>query len=51
MGGAPKRMLKFAHYIQDLICYNLPFGHTFENVTEISDRYAMYKSMHLLSNN
>ncbi len=43
MGGSPKRMHQFALYIQKLIGYKLPAGQTFQNISEASDRYSMYK--------
>ena len=43
MGGSPKRMHQFAHYIKDVIGHQLPIGLTLSNISEASDRYAMYK--------
>lgn len=51
MGGSPKRMHQFALYIQKLIGYKLPAGQTFQNISEASDRYSMYKVGPVLSVN
>ena len=51
MGGTPKRMLQFSNFIKDYVGYKLPTGHTFENITESTDRYSMYKCGPVLSVN
>ena len=51
MGGSPKRMHQFALYIKDVIGYKLPHGLTFQNISEPSDRYSMYKIGPVLSVN
>lgn len=43
LGGSPKRMFHFATYIKDVIGHNLPVGVALDNISEPSDRYAMYK--------
>jgi uridine phosphorylase len=43
MGGSARRMHNFALYIKDLIDYPIPAGLTLQNISEITDRYAMYK--------
>lgn len=43
MGGSPKRMHQFAHYIKEEIGFQLPIGVALQNISEESDRYAMYK--------
>jgi uridine phosphorylase len=43
MGGSPKRMHQFAIYIKNALGIHLPAGLTLENISEQSDRYAMYK--------
>ena len=49
MGGSASRMKKFSLFIKDYINYQMPFGQTFENISELSDRYAMYKIGSVLS--
>lgn len=51
MGGSPKRMHQFAMYIKDVIGYKLPPGLSFQNISEPSDRYSMYKVGPVLSVN
>lgn len=51
MGGSPKRMQQFALYIKDVIGYQLPPGLSFQNISEPSDRYSMYKVGPVLSVN
>ena len=51
MGGSPKRMHQFALYIQKVIGHKLPAGQTFQNISEASDRYSMYKVGPVLSVN
>lgn len=51
MGGSPKRMLQFANYIKDEIGYELPAGTKLNNISEASDRYALYKVGPVLSVN
>lgn len=43
MGGTSKRMQKFAHYMKDLLGYRIPTGLTLNDITQITDRYSMYK--------
>lgn len=43
MGGSPKRMYQFALYIKEVIGFDLPTGLSLQNISEQSDRYAMYK--------
>lgn len=43
MGGSPKRMYQFANYIKEVIGFDLPTGLSLQNISEQSDRYAMYK--------
>lgn len=49
MGGTPKRMEKFAHYIMDEIGYRLPTGTALQDISRFSYRYAMYKVGPVLS--
>jgi len=51
MGGTPKRMLQFSHFIKSIVGYKMPTGHIFENITESTDRYSMYKCGPILSVN
>lgn len=51
MGGSPKRMHQFALYIKDVIGHKLPAGLSFQNISEPSDRYSMYKVGPVLSVN
>ncbi|CAG9772953.1 unnamed protein product [Ceutorhynchus assimilis] len=43
MGGTPKRMETFAHYIMKEIGYKLPTGTTLMDISQYSYRYSMYK--------
>ncbi|XP_050293255.1 uridine phosphorylase 1 isoform X2 [Anthonomus grandis grandis] len=43
MGGTPKRMEGFAHYIMKEIGYKLPTGTTLMDISQYSYRYSMYK--------
>ena len=43
MGGTPKRMEKFAHYMKDLLDYKIPAGLTFHDLTQSGDRYSIFK--------
>lgn len=43
MGGTPKRMEGFAHFIMDEIGYKLPAGTTLLDISYHSYRYSMYK--------
>ncbi|KRF83442.1 uridine phosphorylase 1 isoform X1 [Drosophila virilis] len=43
MGGTPKRMENFAHFIMDEIGYKLPAGTQLQDISEFSYRYSMYK--------
>lgn len=43
MGGTPKRMENFAHYIMDEIGYKLPAGTQLQDISAFSYRYSMYK--------
>ena len=49
MGGSAGRMKKFSYFIKDYIDFKLPFGHKFENISELSDRYVMFKIGPILS--
>jgi uridine phosphorylase len=51
MGGSQKRMLQFANYIKDEIGHELPPGTKLGNISECSDRYALYKVGPVLSVN
>jgi hypothetical protein len=42
MGGSGERMKKFAFYVKDYIGYKVPYGQTFENISDLSDRYLMF---------
>jgi uridine phosphorylase len=43
LGGSPKRMHQFALYMKEVLRYELPVGLCLNNISEASDRYAMYK--------
>jgi len=43
MGGTPKRMETFAHFIMDEIGYKLPTGTQLSDISQFSYRYSMYK--------
>lgn len=43
MGGTPKRMETFAHFIMDEIGYKLPAGTQLQDISAFSYRYSMYK--------
>lgn len=43
MGGTPKRMENFAHYIMGEIGYKLPAGTQLQDISAFSYRYSMYK--------
>ncbi|XP_031633808.1 uridine phosphorylase 1-like [Contarinia nasturtii] len=43
MGGTPKRMETFAHFIMDEIGYKLPTGTQLSDISAFSNRYSMYK--------
>jgi hypothetical protein len=43
MGGTPKRMEIFAHFIMNEIGYKLPAGTALKDISEFSYRYSMYK--------
>lgn len=43
MGGTPKRMETFAHYIMGEIGYKLPAGTQLQDISAFSYRYSMYK--------
>lgn len=43
MGGTPKRMENFAHFIMDEIGYKLPAGTQLQDISAFSYRYSMYK--------
>ncbi|CAL4082258.1 unnamed protein product, partial [Meganyctiphanes norvegica] len=43
MGGTPKRMEGFAHYIMKQIDYKLPSGTQLYDISRMSYRYSMYK--------
>lgn len=50
MGGTPKRMENFAHFIMDEIGYKLPAGTQLQDISAFSYRYSMYKvSFRLIS--
>lgn len=54
MGGTPKRMENFAHFIMDEIGYKLPAGTQLQDISAFSYRYSMYKvrleAIHVSSN-
>lgn len=43
MGGTPKRMESFAHFIMDEIGYKIPAGLKLDDISQFSYRYSMYK--------
>lgn len=43
MGGTPKRMENFAHFIMGEIGYKLPAGTQLQDISAFSYRYSMYK--------
>lgn len=43
MGGTPKRMETFAHFIMEEIGYKLPAGTQLQDISAFSYRYSMYK--------
>ena len=43
MGGTPKRMENFAHFIMNEIGYKLPAGTMLQDISAYSYRYSMYK--------
>lgn len=43
MGGTPKRMETFAHFIMEEIGYKLPAGTQLLDISQFSYRYSMYK--------
>ncbi|XP_026479462.1 uridine phosphorylase 1-like [Ctenocephalides felis] len=43
MGGTPKRMETFAHFIMEQIGHKLPTGTQLQDISEFSYRYSMYK--------
>lgn len=47
MGGTPKRMETFAHYIMGEIGYKLPAGTQLQDISAFSYRYSMYKVYNL----
>ncbi|KAF7281620.1 hypothetical protein GWI33_004482 [Rhynchophorus ferrugineus] len=49
MGGTPKRMENFAHYIMEEIGYQLPTGTALMDISQYSYRYSMYKVGPVLS--
>lgn len=49
MGGTPKRMEQFAHYIMKEIGHKLPAGTTLLDISQYSYRYSMYKVGPVLS--
>lgn len=49
MGGTPKRMENFAHFIMDEIGYKLPPGTQLQDISAFSYRYSMYKVGPVLS--
>jgi len=49
MGGTPKRMENFAHYIMNEINYKLPAGTQLQDISAFSYRYSMYKVGPVLS--
>lgn len=51
MGGTPKRMETFAHYIMGEIGYKLPAGTQLQDISAFSYRYSMYKVILLLKFN
>ncbi|XKL59526.1 hypothetical protein PGB90_000542 [Kerria lacca] len=49
MGGTPRRMEIFAHYIMSEIGYKLPTGTALKDISKFSYRYSMYKVGPVLS--
>lgn len=49
MGGTPKRMENFAHFIMAEIGYKLPAGTQLQDISAFSYRYSMYKVGPVLS--
>ncbi|XP_063230249.1 uridine phosphorylase 1 isoform X2 [Bacillus rossius redtenbacheri] len=49
MGGTPKRVEQFAHFIMDEIGHKLPTGTTLLDISQFSYRYSMYKVGPVLS--
>ncbi|CAH1774885.1 unnamed protein product [Owenia fusiformis] len=49
IGGSPRRMERFAHFLVKELGYNVPSGLALENITNATDRYAMYKVGPVLS--
>lgn len=49
MGGTPKRMENFAHFIMGEIGYKLPAGTQLQDISAFSYRYSMYKVGPVLS--
>nr|CAI5824699.1 unnamed protein product [Callosobruchus analis] len=49
MGGTPKRMEDFAHYIMKEIGYKIPTGTQLMDISQYSYRYCMYKVGPVLS--
>ncbi|BES95322.1 Uridine phosphorylase [Nesidiocoris tenuis] len=49
LGGTPKRMEQFAHYIMGEIGHKLPTGTTLQDISQFSYRYSMYKVGPVLS--
>lgn len=43
MGGTPKRMESFAHFIMDEIGFKIPAGLKLDDISQFSYRYSMYK--------
>lgn len=48
MGGTPKRMETFAHFIMEEIGYKLPTGTELSDISQFSYRYSMYKVSSIL---
>ena len=49
MGGSPKRMENFAHFIMKEIGYKLPAGAQLHDISAHSYRYSLYKVGPILS--
>ncbi|CAH1995055.1 unnamed protein product [Acanthoscelides obtectus] len=49
MGGTPKRMEDFAHYIMQEIGYKIPTGTKLMDISQYSYRYCLYKVGPVLS--
>ena len=43
VGGSPRRMERFAHFLAKEINYTIPAGQTLVNIAGATDRYALYK--------